>query len=225
MGDLTLIGSTLFGTTSGGGSSDAGMVFSVPLTGGTPTTVASFDGLNGFEPSAGLTLSADGSTFYGTTASGGGANFDGVGNVFSVPVKGGTPTSLATFNGSNGNDPESTLTLIGSTLYGTTSSGGANDDGTLFSVPVSGGAITTLVNFNGTNGSDPESGLTLIGSTLYGTTSGGGASDYGTVFSLTPNSPAAVPEASSVVSFALLLLGGLGALIFRAKRSRAAVLN
>ena len=42
------------------------------------------------------------------------------GTVFSVPVSGGSPTVLASFNGSNGNIPMGGLTLSGNTLYGTT---------------------------------------------------------------------------------------------------------
>ena len=63
-----------------------------------------------------LTLS--GNTLYGTTVERGGIN--GYGTVFSVPVSGGSPTVLASFNGSNGEMPDAGLTLSGSTLYGTT---------------------------------------------------------------------------------------------------------
>ena len=51
-------------------------------------------------PFAGLTLS--GNTLYGTTENGG-ANGDGT--VFSLPISGGSPTVLASFNGSNGKFP------------------------------------------------------------------------------------------------------------------------
>jgi uncharacterized repeat protein (TIGR03803 family) len=74
--------------------------------------------------------------------------------------------------------------LSGSTLYGTTSQGGAYGSGTVFSIPVAGGPVTTLVSFHDTNGARPQAGLILSGSTLYGTTYGGGAYGDGTVFSL-----------------------------------------
>ena len=48
----------------------------------------------------------------------GGANGDGT--IFSIPVTGGTPTTLASFNGTNGANPYGSLTLSGSTLYGMT---------------------------------------------------------------------------------------------------------
>ena len=178
---LTLIGNTLYGTTEYGGANNLGTVFSVPVSGGSPTVLASFNnGINAMGPVAGLTLS--GNTLYGTA--GGGAYGDGT--VFSVPVSGGNPTVLASFNGSNGYWPQAGLTLIGNTLYGTTNYGGANNDGTVFSVPISGGNPTVLASFNGSNGQNPQAGLTLSsdGNTLYGTTESGGANNDGTVFSV-----------------------------------------
>ena len=66
------------------------------MTGGTPTVLASFNGTDGEFAQGSLTLSADGSTLYGM-ASNGGAN--GYGTIFSIPVAGGTPTVLHSFNG------------------------------------------------------------------------------------------------------------------------------
>ena len=146
-----------------------GTVFSVPLSGGSATVLASFNGNNGDGPQAGLTLS--GNTLYGTTFAGS----NGDGEVFSVPLSGGSATVLASFNGSNGDGPQAGLTLIGNTLYGTTLHGGANNDGTVFSVPLSGGSATVLVSFNVSNGYEPDAGLTVSGNALYGTTAGGGA--------------------------------------------------
>ena len=143
---LTLSGSTLYGTTINGGPNGNGTVFSLPVTGGTPTTLGSFNNsTNGSVPDSNLTLS--GSTFYGTTYNGGAA---GDGTVFSIPMTGGTPTTLASFNSSSGANPNGGVTLGGSTLYGMAWTGGANNDGTIFSVPVTGGTPTTLFSFDGT---------------------------------------------------------------------------
>ena len=167
-------GNTLYGTTSG-------TVFSVPVTGGTPTVMAALNSSTGYYPSGGLILS--GNILYGT-ASSGGAHSDGT--VFSVPVTGGTPTVLASFNGSNGQNPEGVLVVSGNTLYGTTAWGGAYGHGTVFSLPVSGGTPTVLASFDGYASAGPEAGLILSGNTLYGTTWGGppGPTGYGTVFSV-----------------------------------------
>ncbi len=191
---LSQDGLTLYGTTSWGGTYDDGTVFKYSLTDDTFTVLANFDGANGSSPQGPLVLSQDGSTLYGTTVGGGGGN----GTVFSLAVTGGTPTVLASFSGTNGASPESSVILIGSTLYGTTAAGGAYNDGAVFSVPVTGGTITVLANFNGTNGSSPYSPLTQVGSTLYGMTRSGGENGYGTVFSLSVET---VPEPSTVVLF------------------------
>jgi uncharacterized repeat protein (TIGR03803 family) len=108
--------------------------------GGTPTTLFQFDGTHGELPFGSLTLSADGSTLYGTTENGG-TNSDGT--VFSLPVDGGTPTTLVTFDSAHGQNPRGSLTLSGSTLYGMTEVGSPYY-GTVFSIPVTGGTPATL---------------------------------------------------------------------------------
>ena len=148
-GSLILSGSTLYGTTWGGGSNNDGTVFGVPLTGGTPTVLYPFDGTYTSHPISGLTLS--GSTLYGTTASGGGYGYGGT--VFSMPVAGGTPTTLFSFDGTDGDVPVGTMTLTGSTLYGTAVYGGAtwgsgpNDDGygTVFALTVPEPSVLALL--------------------------------------------------------------------------------
>jgi uncharacterized repeat protein (TIGR03803 family) len=188
LGGLTLSGSTLYGSTADGGTNGDGEVFSLPVGGGTPTVLANFSGLNGDGPQGELILS--GSTLYGTASSGGSTSGDG--EVFSLPVGGGTPTVLSSFNGTNGENPYVGLTLSGSTLYGTAFGGGADGHGDVFSVPVGGGTLTDLADFNITNGANPESSLLLSadGSTLYGTTADGGTNGNGVVFSV----PTGVPE-------------------------------
>jgi uncharacterized repeat protein (TIGR03803 family) len=113
--------------------------------------------------------------------SGGGANGDGT--VFSIPVSGGTLTTLLDFNGPNGAYPTGSLILSGSTLYGMTGGGGNGGYGTIFSEPVTGGTPTTLFSFDYSSGSQPFGSLILSGSTLYGTTHQGGLYGYGTIFS------------------------------------------
>ena len=58
-------------------------------------------------------------------------------------------------------------------LYGTTSDGGASNDGTVFELPKGSNTVETLVTFNGANGSSPRSGLTFdAAGNLFGTTNG-----------------------------------------------------
>ncbi len=181
-----------YGTTTQAGDTNLngggfGAVFQV-MTNGTLTTLVTFNGTNGAGPQAGLTLGNDGN-FYGTTVSGGSGvgNGDAYGTVFQVTTNG-TMTTLVSFTGTNGAVPVAALTLGNDgNFYGTTSSGGSNNDGTVFMMTTN-GALTTLVCFNGTNGAEPRAALTLGNDgNFYGTTSGGGSSDDGTVFKVTTN--------------------------------------
>jgi uncharacterized repeat protein (TIGR03803 family) len=106
------------------------------------------------------------------------------------------------------------VTLSGSTLYGTTESGEANNDGAVFSIAVTGGSPELLASFNSTNGASPMAGLTVVGNTFYGTTDKGGSNSDGTVFSLTPNPiislTATTPTAFGSKVGTLTLTGGRG---------------
>ncbi len=208
-GALTLVGNTLYGTAEQGGAYGDGVVFSVPTTGGSPTVLASFNGSNGDAP-LGVTLI--GNTLYGTTNVGGDLSLNngyGVGVVFSVPLTGGSPTVLATFNGSNGQNPNAGLTLVGNTLYGTTTGGGAYGCGVVFSVPISGGGATVVASFNGSNGYGPNGGLAISSSTLYGTTWDDTVNSAGTVFALNI-APATIALSSG--TSAMIIRGGTATL-------------
>jgi uncharacterized repeat protein (TIGR03803 family) len=216
--------------TEAGGANIDGTIFSIPVTGGPLTTMLSFNGTNGIEPVGSLTLSADGSTLYGTTLYGGpNNNFDlgADGNIFSIPTTGGAVSTLFNFynvfndiaDAPFGRSPTGSLTLSadGSTLYGMAYEGGYYNAGTLFSVPLAGGDPTVLVNFNSTSGTNPGGGLTpsADGSTLYGMTSQGGANGDGTVFALS------TPEPSSVVLLGLGTIGFGAMALPRRMRERA----
>jgi uncharacterized repeat protein (TIGR03803 family) len=176
-GNLTTSGNTLYGS-AGGGPDSAGIIYSLPLTGGSPTILGSFNGTNGYGPNGDLILV--GNTLYGTTEYGG-DGFDGgpsgSGTVFSIPAAGGTPAVLASFSGSGAANPVGGIILSGNTIYGTTFDGGTSNQGTVFSVPITGGSPTILTSFSsGASGYDPfspNSNLVLSGSSLYGVAAGG----------------------------------------------------
>ncbi len=172
----------LYGTAWKGGANGYGTVFEVVNGSGAITVLASFNGTNGADPLAGLIMDGAGN-LYGTTSLGGAYND---GTVFAVANDSGAITALASFNGTNGNDPYGGLVMDGSgNLYGTTYSGGASNYGAVFEVVNDSGAITDLASFNGTNGDYPYAGLIMDGNgNLYGTTNAGGASSDGTVFEL-----------------------------------------
>jgi uncharacterized repeat protein (TIGR03803 family) len=187
----------LYGTTSQGGSSSAGMVFELtPAGGGTWTEKVLYSfhgGADGSSPRAGLIFDAAGN-LYGTTYNGG-TTF--AGTVFELtPTGGGTWTEkvlLSFGNDVDGSNPQGELIFDGAgNLYATTKNGGGpNDAGTVFELtPGAGGTWTEKVLWSfgtGTDGFNPQAGLTFDGAgNLYGTTNGGGTYNHGTVFELMP---------------------------------------
>lgn len=97
-------------------------------------------------------------------------------------------------NGVNGD-----LTLLGSTLLGTTTGDGSFGSGTVFQIKTNGTGFAVIKEFTGADGSGPTGGLTLSGSVLYGTTSGGGSLSNGVVFAL-DLSPAVDPQPTNQVA-------------------------
>jgi uncharacterized repeat protein (TIGR03803 family) len=119
----------LFGTAQNGGANNLGTVFELAAGSSTITTLATFNSANGAFPAAELVRDAQGNLF-GTTQ-GGGAN--NLGTIFELAAGSSTITTLATFNGANGTQPEGTLLLDSQgNLFGTTSRGGAFNLGTVF---------------------------------------------------------------------------------------------
>jgi uncharacterized repeat protein (TIGR03803 family) len=163
------------------------------LLSATITSLASFADY-GANPYAGVVEDSSGDLF-GTTQSGGASND---GTVFEIKAGSGAVTTLASFNGANGENPDSSVVEDSSgNLFGTTGTGGANGDGTVFEIKAGSGAVTTLVSFNGTNGQYPVGAIVEDSSgNLFGTTNEGGASGDGTVFEVKAGSGAVTTIAS-----------------------------
>ena len=202
MGALLYVPSAdkFFGTTIGGGAYGKGTIFSVDEN-GNRTTLVSFSGVNGpakgEAPSGKLVLGNDG-LLYGVTENGGAND---CGTIFRVSVAGNL-TTLIEFTGvsgaAKGAVPNELVfagsTLLDATFYGTTRTGGADDNGTVFKLtvpllivpPLTVPRVDTLVEFTGTSGtargSEPVGGLVVNGTFLFGVTTYGGQADYGTVF-------------------------------------------
>jgi hypothetical protein len=227
----------MFGTTYTGGpfgsgsAAGSGTVFEmVKGSGGyTLSTLATLARPNGADIMAGLVADNAGNLF-GTTYFGG---TNDLGTVFEL-VKGSagyTLSTLVSFNGTNGQNPEASLIVDSAgNLFGTTYNGGASSNGTVFElVKGSGGyTLSTLVSFNGTNGGGPISSLIADSSgNLFGTTFSGGPTNAGTVFQITGSGfvpsdpPAPVPTPSGLSLFGAGLLG-LGFVRHRAARRLAA---
>ncbi|MFZ0929444.1 MAG: choice-of-anchor tandem repeat GloVer-containing protein [Syntrophobacteraceae bacterium] len=194
-GSLILSGSTLYGMTSSTiDGSNNGIVFKVSTNGSNYTILHSFsDGSvanDGWNPKGSLVLS--GSTLYGMTSGGGAA---GNGAVLKVSTNGSNYAILHSFgDGSVQNDaaqPNGSLILSGSTLYGMTNQGGAVNGGAVFKISTNGSNCAILHSFGDgsiqNDGTFPMGSLVLSGSTLYGMSSGGGAAGNGVVFKISTN--------------------------------------
>jgi uncharacterized repeat protein (TIGR03803 family) len=191
-GFLIDLAGNLYGTTDNGGSYGYGVVFKLSPTGQETILHTFTGGTDGAYPQGRLVRDAQGNV-YGTTNGGGASN---AGTVFKVNSKG-QETVLYSFAGnSDGANPVAGLTLdkVGN-LYGTTTVGGASENGTVFElVAGTGGAWTEKLLYSfgpSPDGADPVAGLTFDSSgNLYGTTAAGGTYGYGTVYQLTPSGTA-----------------------------------
>jgi uncharacterized repeat protein (TIGR03803 family) len=128
-----------------------------------------------------------GSLIYGTTARDCASNSPN-GTIFALNPATKTQTVLYSFaGGSDGATPLAGLTLVNGVLYGTTSSGGANNVGTIFSFNPATNTKTTLYSFvPATDGTFPQATLATANGLLYGTTYAGGPNYAGGVFSFDP---------------------------------------
>jgi uncharacterized repeat protein (TIGR03803 family) len=183
---LVLHQGVLFGTTTLGGASNFGTVFSI-TAGGSYAVLHSFKGgsHDGQSPSGGVVFDTSGN-LYGTTSLGGTHNG---GTVFGIPAVG-TETVLHNFYrlSTDGANPYASMIRVGTNLYGTTYRGGSANGGTVFKITL-GGVERVLHSFAGgtADGANPYSDLLLgTNNTFYGTTLFGGATNIGTVFKLIP---------------------------------------
>jgi uncharacterized repeat protein (TIGR03803 family) len=202
----------LYGMTFQGGSYNEGTAFEItPSPNGkwTEKVLHRFRGdKGGIYPRAGLVLDADGN-LYGTTT-GDGAPLQRLGGVVFelTPGAGGkwTETVLHSFcpdsKCADGSAPFANLIFdAAGNLYGTTSGGGPQGEGTVFRLvhnPDGTWTETVLYSFqrNGVDGAQPLAGLifdgagNLYGTTAYGGSGGGGCGGFGcgTAFQLSPGS-------------------------------------
>jgi uncharacterized repeat protein (TIGR03803 family) len=174
---LAVLNATLYGTTVGGGAkrpqNGGGTVFELTTAGGGSVihrfNRGSLRMRNGATPEANLI--ARGEKLYGTTSAGGAHD---LGAVFDMTTSGEETVlySFGSFTGDGANPAAGLVTLSGK-FYGSTTFGGADNDGVVFEVSSS-GTERVLYSFKGgKNGSHP-SGVVALNGNLYGTTAQGG---------------------------------------------------
>jgi len=197
-----LVGNTLYGTASSGGSNGNGATFAISINGTNYTNLNNFSVLSASTNSDGAnpdaSLAASGNLLYGTTYNGG---LGGSGTIFSLGTNGMDFTNLYSFSPAinltnrDGQNPQADLVIAGSTLYGTTGGGGSGGNGTVFRINIDGTGFTNLHSFTplirplftNVDGANPSAGLLLAGGVLYGTTTAGGLGGNGTVFAIATN--------------------------------------
>ncbi|HUB67519.1 MAG TPA: choice-of-anchor tandem repeat GloVer-containing protein, partial [Candidatus Methylacidiphilales bacterium] len=187
-----------YGTTIGGGTAGGGTVFEITAQGVLMILHNFGDGSipnDGQNPYGGLIQGSDGN-FYGTTEQGGMEGTANDGTIFKMTPQG-TVTILHNFgdgsvpNDGNGPGPGAVLIqALDGNFYGTTTGGGAANDGTVFKMTPQ-GTVTILHNFG--DGSVPNDGVwpyagVIQGSdgNFYGTTYEGGTANEGAIFEITP---------------------------------------
>jgi uncharacterized repeat protein (TIGR03803 family) len=177
----------LYGTTRNGGTNNLGTVFKIDKGGSNYSMLKSLTSATGTNPVAGLIEGSD-HVLYGTAYGGG---LSGQGTVFKLNENGtgfGVLMNFAATPGDGKNPAGSLAEGTDGTLYGTTYSGGASNQGTIFKLNTNGGGYAVLWSFSyfpNPGGINPLAGLARgVDGGFYGTTSSGGDRGPGTVFSL-----------------------------------------
>jgi uncharacterized repeat protein (TIGR03803 family) len=186
----------LIGTTQNGGTNNYGVVFEVAANSNTITALASFDAGVGQGTKSPLVVDTAGDIFGATQY--GGANNDGA--VYEIATGTNTITTLASFNGTNGNQPSDLVLDASGNIFGTTLRGGANSSGTVFEILKGSSTIVTVASLSSATGTSPVSLALDAAGNIYGAAEGGGTSDWGTVFEITSGSGQATALASFQIS-------------------------
>jgi uncharacterized repeat protein (TIGR03803 family) len=213
----------LYGTSSLGGTNDAGSVFKLNTNGSGYFVLYSFSGVagDGQNPDTELIQGSDG-VLYGTTHFGGSNN---VGTIFKINTNGSSYAVLHTFSSTGGDGQIPLAGLMegaGGLLYSTTYLGGSGGAGAIFQLNKAGTGYAILHSFNtdGVDGQNARAGI-LQGRdlSLFGTTWHGGQSGIGTVYRFlplaTPQMLAVIPAGSS----AQVLFTGVSGNVYNVYRS------
>ncbi|WP_317897908.1 choice-of-anchor tandem repeat GloVer-containing protein [Aurantibacillus circumpalustris] len=182
----------LYGMTKFGGAGNIGVIFEYDYVNNIYTKKVDFTGNAGsFAGSGpfGQLTKANGNLFYGMTFIGG---VNGAGVIFEYDYVNDVYTKkidLATASGSN---PQGSLILVGSNLYGLTFVGGAGSPagGVIFKYDYTFNTYTKIIDLSGTGGANPAGDLVAAANgKLYAMTRLGGANGAGVIFELDLSGP------------------------------------
>jgi uncharacterized repeat protein (TIGR03803 family) len=113
----------------------------------------------------------------------GGTVCSGCGTIFKIKNDGTAYSILHSFaNTVDGKNPYGSLVSEGTFLYGMTTFGGTNDEGTIFKIKHDGTGYSKLQDLSSTSSFRPSGSLISDGTFLYGMSSEGGIYNKGTIF-------------------------------------------
>lgn len=166
-----------YGTTTAGGSNNAGVIFQWDSVTSVYTELYNFTAGSGMDARGSMVLYNG--KFYGMTNAGGAHNFgviyewDPVTNVY---------TDKIDMDSINGKNPDGSLTLVGSRFYGFTRNGGINNKGVLFEWDPATNIYLKKYDFSTASGANPVGKLSLSGGKFYAMTNMGGVNDKGVIY-------------------------------------------
>ena len=178
-------GTYLYGMNNYGGANDMGVLFKIKTDGTNFVKLLDFAGTStGSYP--GGSLISDGTFLYGITSDGG-AYDDGV--IFKIKPDGSGFAKIFDFDSdTSGEAAYGSLFSDGIFLYGMTSYGGLNGDGTIFKIKPDGSSYSKLLDFSAaTYGSHPYGTFISDGTFLYAMTKYGGTNSLGIIFKIKPD--------------------------------------
>jgi uncharacterized repeat protein (TIGR03803 family) len=186
-GSLYLVNNKLYGMTFQGGQNNFGIIFEYSPSIDSFQVKFNFNGTNsGSNPYGELELAPNG-LLYGMTFLGGTNN---IGTLFEFNIQNDSFVKRIDCDGSNyGRNPFGKLVHTGNgILYGLTSQGGSNSQGTLFEYNTNNSTLSVRVNFNGSNGRNPFGSVVLMpNQKIVGLTNRGGLNNSGVLFEYSIN--------------------------------------
>lgn len=175
-GTLVLNEGVLYGITNMGGAENMGTLFKLNTDGSGYLKLYDFDHLTSTPFQS---LAIDGNTLYGTTRD----DYNARGRIFSINTDGEDFQIIFSFNGENGREPSSPLTVRDGFLYGTTLGGGFIDKGVLFKIRTNGDDFTILKDdFDAELSFMPTGNLVVLDNTIYGAALQGGSHGCGLIY-------------------------------------------
>ncbi len=172
----------LYGTTSAGGTNDAGVIYSFN-TGTNAYAVVYNMNTNAYSDTWGGVIEDPNGTLVCLAGEG---SDGGAGALFKYVLSTSTATTLVPFAFSNGAAPRGRLLKASNGLfYGVTSAGGTSSAGVLFSIDPATSSYTLLKHLSSATGTVPLGTPVEVSGKLYGLCSSGGTTDGGTLFEYT----------------------------------------